>query len=456
MSRRPAIVAAVAAGVAAALFAALLLVEFDASALGAAVLARAGAALGVQLTARSFRLRPLTGLVLEGVQGSASFTGGRAAVSLDRLVLDHRFWRLLLGEIVVDRLVLQGLHVQLAESAAPSPRVATQDVAGGAAASGLGRMALRVSRIDVQDGTIELQTPGAPRPVVLKGLDLRLRDVALDPSPGAALAGLAATGDVSVAEIALASTSIRDLRGSLRLGKGRLQTDTVRFHTDEGAFEAEVGADLNRLPLAYTLSLRGQPLDMARILGSPAAAGFGAGSLRVEVRGSGTTPDGVQGAGNFRLEAGALGATPLLKALDRALGRATLVGARYQRTGTPFRIEHGRVAFDRLLFQTDRVALQVGGWASLKGPLELSVSVRAPLRDLAVGGMGAGALALLTDPDGNVVVPFKVIGTQAAPKVLPDVGALAAQTRQGAARALLDKAGRGLGGLIPHKRRDER
>jgi AsmA-like protein len=454
MSRRSALVTAVAAGVAAALLAALLLVEFDASALGAAVLARAGAALGVQLTARSFRLRPLTGLVLEDVHGSASFTGGRATVSLDRLVLDHRFWRLLLGEIVVDRLLLQGLHVQLVEAGGPPSRRAAPDAAAVAAGGGLGRMALRVSRIDVRDGTIELQTPGAPRPVVLKGLDLRLRDVALDPSPGSALAGLAATGEVVVAEIALPSTRVRDLRGSLRLGHGRLQTDTVRFRTDEGAFQAEAGVSLDRLPLAYTLSLRGQPLDMARILGTPAAAGFGPGSLRFEARGAGTTPEGVQGTGSFRMETGTLGGTPLLEALDLALGRPTLVGARYQPAETPFRIEHGRVAFDRLLFQTDRVALQVGGWASLQGPLDLSVSVRAPRREVAVGGLGAGALDLLTGPDGNVVIPFKVTGTQAAPKVQPDLGALAAQTKQGAARSLLDKASRGLGALLTPKRRD--
>ena len=456
MSRRRATVAAVAVGAVVALLAGLLLVEFDASRLGRAVLERAGTALGgVRLTARSFRLRPLSGLVLEGVEGSATFTGGRAVVSLDRLVLDHRAWRLLMGEVVVDRLVLHRPRIQLVESASSPARTRTPDAAA-ATAGGLGRMALRVSRIDVEDATIELQAAGAPRPVVVKGLDLRLREVALDPSPGSALAGLAGVGDVSVAEVALANTRATDLRGALRLSKGRLQTDTIRFRTDEGAFQAELGADLNRLPLSYTLSLRGEPLDVARILRSDAAKGFGAGSLRFDARGMGTTPEGVQGSGTLRLEAGTLDATPLLKALDQALGRASVVGARYQATETPFRIAHGRVLLDGLRLQTDHVALQVAGWASMQGPLELNVSIRTPRQGLSVGGLAAGALDLLTDQNGSVVVPFKVTGTQAQPKVLPDVAALAAQTKQGVARSLLDKAGRGLGGLLQRKPRDNR
>jgi hypothetical protein len=92
----------------------------------------------------------------------------------------------------------------------------------------------------------------------------------------------------------------------------------------------------------------------------------------------------------------------------------------------------------------------------MQGPLELSVSIRTPRQGLAVGGLAAGALDLLTDQDGSVVVPFKVTGTQAQPKVLPDVAALAALTKQGVARSLLDKAGRGLGGLLQRKPRDNR
>src|SRR5204862_5954972 len=126
---------------------AALLLEFDATALGRAVLERAGAAIGGTLSARSVRLRPLTGLVLDGVQTTSSFAGGRATATIDRLVLDHRLSRLLRGQIAVDRLLLQRPKVRLVETSAPrSARTASP---AGAAVAGLGRLSLRVSRVGV-------------------------------------------------------------------------------------------------------------------------------------------------------------------------------------------------------------------------------------------------------------------------------------------------------------------
>src|SRR5436190_11489633 len=194
--RRGAIAVAVIALVAVA---GALLLEFDATGLGRAVLERAGVAIGGTLSARSVRLRPLSGLVLDGVEASSSFTGGRAAASIDRLVLDHRLLRLLGGEIAVDRLLIQGPKVRLVETA--GPRTSVRAPAAGAAALGLGRLSLRVSRIDVEDATVELQAPGQPRPTVVRGMDLHLRDVALDPGPLPLLAALRGKGELRIAEV---------------------------------------------------------------------------------------------------------------------------------------------------------------------------------------------------------------------------------------------------------------
>jgi hypothetical protein len=354
-----------------------------------------------------------------------------------------------MGEVAVDRLVLRRPHIRLAESQEPGHAGARP--ASTAAAAGLGRLSLRISRIDVEDGTIELQAAGEPRPVIVKGLDLRLRDVSLEPGTSPALARLSGTGDVRVAEVAFAKTRAAGLRGAVNVGGGRVKTDVIRFRTDQGPFEATLDADLGRLPLRYALTLRGDPLDVAAMMG---AHGFGAGALRLDAHGEGAEAEGLEGTGGLRLRAGTLPATPLLLAIQQVLGRTRLVGASYQETEAPFRIEHGRVLLDRFALQTDQVGIEVAGWASLAGPLELNLAIHAPRQGLTIGGIAGDALDMLTDEQGRVVVPLKVTGTQEAPRVGPDTAALAAQARRGGVRALVEKASRGLGGLFRRKPRE--
>lgn len=442
LSRRGVVAALVAAGTVVVL-AALSLVEFDAPRLGRAVLEQAGAVTGATVTARAFRLRPVTGLVLENVEAAASFPGGKAAVTVDRLVLDHRLWRLLVGEVAVDRLVLRRPHIRLTETAAP--RAAAKPTAGSSAAAGLAGLALRVSRIDVEDATIELAAPGQPRPVVVKGLELRLRDVALDPGRTPVLSALSGVGDVRVAEVAFAKSRALDLRGSVRVGGGRLKTDTIRFRTDQGPFEATLDVDLGRLPLSYALTLQGDPLDMTAITG---ARGFGAGTLRLDARGVGAEAEGLQGRGDLRLQAGTLPAAPVLRAVEQLLGRAGVVGSRYQATDAPFRIERGRVILDGFKLQTDVFGMEAAGWASLAGPMELTLAVHTPRQGLSVGGIASEALDVLTDEQGRVGLPLKVTGTPEAPKVSPDMAALGAQARRAGARTLIEK---GVGALFRRK-----
>jgi AsmA-like protein len=444
LSRRR-VVLAVVAGLLVTLLG-LSLVEFDASALGRAALERAGTVTGVSLTARSFRLRPLSGLALEGVEASGAFAGGRVSATIDRLVLDHRPLRLLWGEVAVDRLVLQRPRIRLTETAAARPAARP---AAAAPAAGLAGLALHVSRIDIEDGTIELQAEGEARPVTVKGLDLRLRDVALAPGRAPLLTALSGVGDVRVAEVATAATRALDLRGTLRLGGGRLQADPIRFRTDQGPFQASLSAELARLPLAYALKLQGDPLDVASIMGAP---GFGAGTLTLDARGVGPEAEGLQGRGELRVQGGTLPGTPALKAIEQALGRTHLVGAAYQPITAPFRVERGRVILDGVQVRTETAGIDASGWASLAGPIEISVAVHVPREGINPGGFGGEVLDLLTDAQGRVVLPLKVVGTQQAPRVAVDAAALAVHAREGGARKLLERAGRGLGGLLDKKK----
>jgi hypothetical protein len=452
MARRRAVVVLVVAGAVLALLGGLAMLSFDASALGRAVLERGATATGATLTARAFRLRPATGLAIDGLEGSAAFNGGRASITIDRLVLDHRLWRLFRGELAVDRLVLHRPHIRLVE-ARTTARETSRPAAAGAAS--LGPLVLRLSRIDLEDGTIEMQALGESRPVVVSGLDVALREIAFDARKGRVLAGLSGNGEVEVREVAFPRTRVRDVRGAVKVGEGRLATSGVRFQTPQGPFEATLDAQIDRWPLAYTLSLRGDPLDVGSMMtvSSGSGHGPGKGTLSLDGRGTGTEAAGLKGKGVLRLAAGELPATPLLAAVERALGRTRLVGARYQATEAPFRVEGSRVMLDGLQLRTEQVGLDIGGWASLEGPLELDVALHAAREGLTVEGIAAGALDLLTDEGGRVVVPFKVTGTQAQPRVRPDAAALASLARRGGTRTLLEKAGRSLGGLLGEKDR---
>ncbi|HEY7511630.1 MAG TPA: AsmA-like C-terminal region-containing protein [Vicinamibacteria bacterium] len=447
MARSRAVLAALAALVLLlAAFAAL--VSFDASALGRAVLERAAAATGAKLTARRVRLRVLRGLNLEGVQGGAAFTGGRATIACERLVLDHTLWRLALGELAVDRLVIERPHLVLSEARvdAPAARVPPSTAA-------LGRLALRVSRIDVADGTVELRALGEAKPVVMRGFDLRLREVALDPAQPA-LAGLRGAGEVRAAEVAFPRSRASGLRGALRIAGGRLSTGPVRFTTPQGPFEATVDARLDRLPFTYTLALRGDPLDLASLMAAPPKGGGATAALALDASGVGSEAKGLRGRGTLRLAAGELPSTPLLRAVERALGRTRLVGARYEATEAPFRVEQGRVLLDDVQLRTEQVGLDVTGWASLEGPLDLALAVHTAREGLTVAGVAGGALDLMTDDQGRVVIPLKVTGTQADPRVRPDAAAFAETARRSGARKLLDRAGRSLGGLFRGQERE--
>jgi hypothetical protein len=413
--------------------------------MGRAVLERAGAALGAKATARGFRLGLLKGLTLEGVEASSDLQGGRYELALEKLIFRHRLLPLLAGRLSVERIVLQRPHLRLMETAgAPAHRRAPVAAAPALPAA----LNLHVSEAQVRDGSLELRSRDLPSPVMVAGLDLRLRELALDPARGPFLAGLAGEGEIAIDSIAFARTRVREVTGRLRLRDGRLETEGVRFTTEEGRFEATLVARLERLPLAYSLVLTGNPLDLNVASGAGKGGGFGPALLDLKGEGVGAESSGLSGSGLLKLDGGALPAAPLLKAIEAALGRTHLVGARYRATEAPFRIERGRVLFQGFRLESDQVGLEAGGMISLQGPIDVAVAVRTPRQGLSLGGVSADLLDALTDEAGFVRLPLRVTGSQERPRVAPDLGALAAQARQGGARVLMRKAGDKLKGLL--------
>jgi len=425
----------------------LSLAEFSSPELGRALLDRAGAATGVRLAASEFRLSILRGFSLGHVRAGGRYPGGSYDLTLDRIVFQHRLLPLLAGRLAVDRIRLERPHAVMIEADGASP--AAGATAAGAAAVAL-PIALDVGEAAIHDGRVEMRARGRP-PTTVTGLDLRLRDLALGAGGGSALARLSGTGDFRAEEIALAVTRAREATGTLRLAAGHLDVDGLRFRTDEGSFETRLRADLTRLPFSYTLAVEGRPLDINKVAGATGKGGsFGPGHLTLEAGGVGPDPTRLSGKGVLRLEAGTLPSTPLIVAVERALGRTGLSGGRYQATETPFRIEQGRVIVDRFRLDGDALGLEASGWSSLEGPLELSVAVRTPRSEVRIASLPPEVLDALADPEGWVRIPLKVTGTRNAPRVTPDTAALLADARHEGGKLLGNKAAEKLKELLLH------
>jgi hypothetical protein len=430
--------------------AAALLLEFDSPALGQAALRRIGAATGARVSAGSFRLRLLRGLALRDVDASSEFPGGRWELALEALVLDHRVWPLLRGRLEVERLRFHRPRLKLtqrgARDAARDPRRAAAAVAAAPATA----LALRVDEARIEDGTLEVVTPGEPT-LTVSGLDVRVRELDRAGS-GASFTAVSAVGDARARTLRFARSTASDLTGEFRLAGGVFTAERIRFQTAEGRFEAGLSARLDRLPLTYTLDLRGDPLDLNAMAGLREPS---LGPARVTLRGegSGAGAAGLRGQGVLTMESGRLPASPLMQRLQSAVGLEGLVGARYEASETAFRMRDGRVHFDAFALRAESLRLDLRGWMALDGPLALAGSVRAPRDRVRVAGVAADVLDTLTDAEGRIVVPVTVTGTQQDPVVRPDVGAMVAQAGRGAGATLAKKAGEGLKDLLRRRRR---
>jgi hypothetical protein len=179
---------------------------------------------------------------------------------------------------------------------------------------------------------------------------------------------------------------------------------------------------------------------------------LGPARVRLAAEGSGSGTAALRGKGTLHMEPGRLPASPVLQRIQPFLA-TDLVGARYEASDTAFRVQDGRVEFDSFRFRAGRLSLDMQGWVALEGPLSLTVSARAPREAVRVPGVPADVLDTLTDPEGYVVVPLRVTGTQLEPVVRPDTGVLMAQAGRGAGSVAARKAGEGILGWLRRRKR---
>jgi uncharacterized protein involved in outer membrane biogenesis len=423
MAKKLLIVLAVLVAVAAFLLAR----DWDSPEIGQAVIDKVNEATGVNMTAGSFRLNLLKGVVLGDVKASKIQDGRKVDLTVEQFVVEHRVLPLLTGTVALDRVVIDKPQVEIVEpgpaggaesgsgdkpAAAEKAEAASKEQAA-AEPSGF---TLEVRQISIRDGQVVIRREGDDSQTRIQGLEFNTENLAIDPDAGT-LTGITADGNLKVNEIALGNFKITNTRGRYSLAGGKFDLPELAANMAKGQVSATGAIDFNPVPYIYQLSVQGTELDMQ-------ASGAGSSSRDLEAKGS------------VALAAGTLPDAPVLKDIDRSLGKQVVVGAAYQATRADFTIADNIATLSPFRFETERARVDTSGKADLDGPLDLDLSVATPREGIRIGGVGSDVLDLLADEQGWVPVPMTVTGTVDDPKVRPDAKALLSQASKGYKRGL--------------------
>jgi uncharacterized protein involved in outer membrane biogenesis len=241
----------------------LFLVDFDSPVLGARLLRAVSEKAGIQLTAEGFHLNLLRGLRLDNVRLVTAGPSGRLTITAAGLLAEHRLPPLLRGKVEVDRVVLYNPKIELVTPPAPgakppapipvSPQLPeTIPPPGQAPGAQASNIALRVDRIKLDDGVLITRTEGnQAADVEIRGLDVELRDLALDSAAPTTVQAFSATGDLRTREILISTLKATDGAGIIKLGAGHFRLEKFNLKLPQGPFLlGEFDADLNRDPFA--------------------------------------------------------------------------------------------------------------------------------------------------------------------------------------------------------------
>ena len=269
-----------------ALVAFLLLNDFDSPRLGQTLLAKINAATGVNITAKSYRLNLLHGLVLEGVEATSETPSRRTHLLLDRMVFEHRLAPLFSGTVAIDKVLFERPQIEIVESAAteagqapaeskpaPSPPPSSDAQAPTASPSPeeSRQLSLELREFSIQDALITLTRQGKKGGAKLEGLTVNMTDVTLSPN-AKSLAGSTGSGSMTLTRGTLDTLSIRDAESTFQLKDARFDMPELALVSDYGRVAGETDVDFNPTPFSYRLKARGDAIDLNKILWDAPAA----------------------------------------------------------------------------------------------------------------------------------------------------------------------------------------
>ncbi len=326
------------------------LVDFDATELGTVALRQARASTGIQLDASRYRINLVRGLELENVEASARVPGGHYTITMPAMRFDHRVLSLWSGRLELERVVLTDPRVAMVTASEPEPtapaspstraRRSRERSEAQSAEPSASPVELRVREIELSGAAFSFNDE-----LSLDGVDISLQSPTLATGALTLLHAIAATGQISIQELSLRTTTVQNVVATLDLSGGRLELADVAFETDRGSFQANVHLDFNSIPARYRLSLTG------RLTGVPGVVSF-------EGEGFGLDATNLKGEGRWTVPAGRFDAAPLWQILE-------LTGSAYEATELSFRIADGRLTLD---------GLWIRGSVGLDGELDLIVS----------------------------------------------------------------------------------
>lgn len=393
------------------LIALALFVEFDAPRLGQRILDSAGESAGIELRAGAFRFNVRRGIVLENVVATARFPGGTVLTTLERVVLEHRLLPLLLGNIVVDRLLLENLVIEVIADDASAASRATAPT-----------------------------TLPVPRVWRVSLAQVELHDVVVDPRASSVAVGLSAHGHIDVDEVRAAGRIASGNRAQFTADNGIFTVTGLELTMPEGRFSAaELVVDLTSAPYTYRTSLAGADIDLNGFLGIEESDALGLVSIEMDAGGAGPETASIVGSGRIHLAEGHIPDLPALDQVAELLG-LRLAGRRYEPTIIEFTVGGNRVEVSPFEILGDGLRLEASGELGIGGGVDARARISVPRQHLNMGtwqgGLADGIVDALTDENGWVSIPLLIGGTVDELQVRPDSTALFAALQQAAGNSL--------------------
>ncbi len=493
--------------------AALLLTEFESPELGRLALNQVGKSVDLDLKAVSFRLNLLRGLELGQVEAKGQLPDGELQASVERLVLKHRPRDLLSGTLTVTEVVIERPQVTVVSSDAGSPTGATEvsqqvppaEISerddGATTVEGGRTLALAISTIGLKDGSVvqrstkggvtetmeirgldlelnNLTFGGEPEPgqtadgdiridevvmgslesgddvglTTVRGIDIDLRELRLDPADVSNLAGATLLGELTFAEVVSGETQAQDASSQIELVDGQLKLPDLKLTAPQGELHGHLEAAVSAEPMTYSLRLDGDALNTGVLLGLGDIPGLGTSQFELSATGNAEDDTQLLGNGRLTLGGGTLPDHPIFAQLETILGNAALIGAGYDSFPLEFDIRSQRLHLAECELRTGLISFTMSGWLDFEGPLEMQLSVLTPREGLSIKEIPVEVLEVLAEEDGRVNLPMLISGTADLSQVALNQEALKKLGKRYAQKTVEKELTKALSGLFGKKK----
>jgi hypothetical protein len=431
----------------------LLFVEFDSPDLGKAVLQQASDAVGIQLSAKRFRLKLIKGLVLEDVEANGSYAGGNFYGNAKQILLEHDLLSLLRGRIRIHTVVLQSPEIQLIpvlETSAKKDRPLKSQIGTrkesqqphAKETKAAKKLDLQISKLSINDGTlISLRSNQKEEILRVQGLDLDLKDISTSNTLVNTFS-LFANGTIDAKRAQASEISMTEIHGNLKATPEKILLENIHMRHPAGDIEIkDFNINLAADPVSYSMEGKSSAVNMNYVLNAEHGE---MGPAQITLNLEGTQGQDSKGHGTMSLGEGKLPPAAVFVRIDSFLkGKNKLVGLPYKALPAKYTVNGKRITIPELEIQTTAGRLRASGWTDLKGVVSFAVRVLIPREQVSIKELPSTAIDLITDDKGQVNVPFQVNGPIENPLVEIDtkqLGRTAGDAIRREARKTLEEA----------------